>query len=177
MLGFTWPLKRTLEASNKQQSPLAPLKLLLESSSDPKGLEFIFFFFGKPSALLFSKGKNKIQKDTHIASWRSNDLENCILMSEGIKDIWIKLSLVLLGGNGSRSRGRAWMAVKVCTDYSEHKASCEGWPGMSQVLQNSLLTTCQLTQQERKCEGFIIIIHFCFFPFYFPPMGLTLGSC
>ena len=94
-------------------------------------------------------------------------------MSEGIKAIWIKLSLGLLGGNGSRSRRRAWMVVKVCTDFSKHKASCEGWPRMSQVLQNSLLTTCQLTQQERKCEDVIIIniiIHFCFFPFYFPPL-------
>lgn len=96
------------------------------------------------------------------------------LMSEGIKDIWIKLSLVLLGEMGAGA-GRAWMAVKVCTDYSEHKASCEGWPGMSQVLQNSLLTTCQLTQQEGNVKGFIIIIHFCFL--LFPPMGLTLGSC
>ena len=94
-------------------------------------------------------------------------------MSEGIKTIWIKFSLGLLGGNGSRSRGRAWVAVKVCNDFSEHKASCEGWPGMSQVLQTSLLTTCQLTQQERKCEGFIIIIiiiivHSCFSSLLFP---------
>lgn len=101
-------------------------------------------------------------------------------MSEGIKTIWIKFSLGLLVGNGSRSRGRAWMVVQECIDFSEHKASREGWPGMSQVLQNSLLTTSQLTQQERKCEGFffiIIIIHSCFFPSISPSMGLTLGSC
>ena len=94
-------------------------------------------------------------------------------MSEGIKTIWIKFSLGLLVGNGSRSRGRAWMAVKVCIDFSEHKASREGWPGMSQVLQNTLLTTSQLTQQERKCEGFIIIIiiiHSCFFPSISSPL-------
>lgn len=98
-------------------------------------------------------------------------------MSEGIKTIWIKFSLGLLGGNGSRSRGRAWMVVKVCIDFSEHKASREGWPGMSQVLQTSLLTTCQLTQQERKCEGFIIIIiHSWFFSLLFPLLyGIDFG--
>lgn len=99
-------------------------------------------------------------------------------MSEGIKTIWIKFSLGLLVGNGSRSRGRARMVVQVCIDFSKHKASREGWPGMSQVLQNSLLTTSQLTQQERKCEGFFFYYYYyslLFFPFYFPLYGTDFG--
>lgn len=54
---------------DKATSPLAVLELMLEPSADLERLEFIFSW----QTIGFSKRKNKIQKDIHITSWRSND--------------------------------------------------------------------------------------------------------
>lgn len=44
-------------------------------------------------------------------------------MSEGIKTIWIKFSLDLLGENRGGSRVRVGMAGKFSIDFYEHRAS------------------------------------------------------
>lgn len=74
-------------------------------------------------------------------------------MSEGIKTIWIKFSLDLLGGKGSRNRLRAEMVAKFSFDFYKHKTSHEGWSEMCQVFQSSLFTTCQLILQRRKYKS------------------------